>query len=170
MKPMSPHLIGPTILTMKQAGEVTADARKLGMSVTLTNGCFDVLHVGHLDVLKRASKIGHFLIVGVNCDESVRELKGPGRPRNSQRDRMSMLIALRCVDFVFPFRGPRFNEAIDTIRPNSYAKGGDYVDEGGLDPSERDLLDHLGVKIFILPKHGNYSTTNILNVKSETGP
>jgi rfaE bifunctional protein nucleotidyltransferase chain/domain len=159
MKLTSPYYVSPAIVTLEHAAELAVSARRLGRWVVLTNGCFDILHRGHIEMLKEAKKLGDFLMVGVNCDESVRALKGPGRPCNSQDDRIALLHALRFVDFVFPFRGPSFMGAISDIRPDIYVKGGDYVDEGALDPDERSTLVHLGARIHILPKQEGYSTT-----------
>jgi D-beta-D-heptose 7-phosphate kinase/D-beta-D-heptose 1-phosphate adenosyltransferase len=95
--------------------------------VVFTNGCFDLLHVGHVRCLEQASRLGDRLLVAVNGDASVRELKGPGRPIVPARQRMEILAALACVDWVVPFRGATPLAAIRALRPDVLAKGGDWA-------------------------------------------
>src|SRR6202158_294616 len=103
--------------------------REAGKKLVITNGCFDLLHVGHVRYLKAARALGDALAVGVNGDDSVRELKGHGRPINHERDRAEVLAALECVDFVTIFPEMRATRLLETIRPAIYAKGGDYTTE-----------------------------------------
>ena len=152
----------PRIIDVASAAAIAAEAMGAGMKVTLTNGCFDILHRGHLEMLREAARVGDFLMVGVNADESVRALKGPPRPVNPLEDRMEMLIALRMVDFVFPFDGPDFCGPIGEISPSFYVKGGDYVDEGALNPDEREVLASRKVSIRILGHREGSSTTAII--------
>ena len=97
-----------------------AEAASKGLSVVLTNGCFDLLHRGHISYLEESSNRGDLLIVAINSDESVRQLKGAGRPVNSDKNRAFAIASLRCVDAVFIFRGPRFDHEIKAIRPDHY--------------------------------------------------
>ncbi len=139
----------------------SADLRATGRRVVLTNGCFDLLHAGHVDYLERARALGDALAVVINSDASVRTLKGPTRPINSAADRARVLSALRAVEVVTIFESPRVTEIIHAIRPAIYAKGGDYTEET-LDPGERAALHDVGTKIEILPLVPGRSTTKIL--------
>lgn len=132
-----------------------------GKKLVLTNGCFDLLHTGHIRYLEQARACGDALIVAVNSDASVRELKGPERPLNGELDRAEVLAALRCVDHVTIFTGKRVTEVIRALRPAVYAKGGDYTPET-LDAGERVALEEAGVDIRILELVPGRSTTGIL--------
>ena len=132
-----------------------------GKRLVLTNGCFDLLHTGHVRYLEEACRCGDALLVAVNSDDSVRELKGPSRPVNSELDRAEVLAALRCVDYVTIFTGKRVTEVIRLLKPSVYAKGGDYTPET-LDPGEKAALDEVGAKIRILQLVPGRSTTAIL--------
>jgi len=132
-----------------------------GKRLVLTNGCFDLLHTGHVRYLQQARGLGEALLVAVNSDRSVRELKGPERPLNGELDRAEVLAALRCVDHVTIFEGMRVTEVIQALRPAIYAKGGDYTLET-LDPGERAALEEVGAEIRLLPLVPGRSTTGIL--------
>ncbi len=132
-----------------------------GKRLVFTNGCFDLLHVGHVRYLQQARALGDALLVAVNGDASVRALKGPTRPVNSEEDRAEVLAALACVDFVTLFHTERVTELVRIIRPHIYAKGGDYT-VASLDPGERAALDAAGSEIRILPLVPGRSTTAIL--------
>lgn len=132
-----------------------------GKQLVLTNGCFDLLHTGHVRYLEQARELGDALIVAVNSDASVRELKGPERPLNTELDRAEVLSALRCVDHVTIFEGKRVTEVIRELRPAIYAKGGDYTLET-LDPDERAALEEVGAEIRLLSLVPGQSTTSLL--------
>jgi rfaE bifunctional protein nucleotidyltransferase chain/domain len=132
-----------------------------GKKLVLTNGCFDLLHAGHVRYLEEARRCGDALIIAVNSDQSVRELKGPSRPLNNELDRSEVLGALRCVDHVTIFTGKRVTEVIRLLRPAVYAKGGDYTLET-LDPGERAALEEVGARISLLQLVPGRSTTGIL--------
>jgi cytidyltransferase-like protein len=132
-----------------------------GKKLVLTNGCFDLLHTGHIRYLEEARSCGDALIVAVNSDASVRELKGPERPLNNELDRAEVLAALRCVDHVTIFTGKRVTDVIRLLRPAIYAKGGDYTLET-LDSDERAALEEVGTKISLLQLVPGHSTTGIL--------
>lgn len=114
------------VLTQAQAVRQVRSARRRGESVVFTNGCFDLLHVGHVRSLEQARSLGDRLIVAVNGDASVRRLKGVGRPIVPARQRMEVLAALACVDWVIPFRDATPLAAIRALRPDLLAKGGDW--------------------------------------------
>ncbi|HEY9880586.1 MAG TPA: D-glycero-beta-D-manno-heptose 1-phosphate adenylyltransferase [Leptolyngbyaceae cyanobacterium] len=133
--------------------------RTLGRRIVFTNGCFDILHSGHVTCLEQAKALGDVLIVGVNTDESIRQLKGPTRPVNALADRLTVLAALGCVDYVVPFADLSPRELIRIIRPDVYAKGGDYTRDT---LPETPLIEELGGEVKILPYLGDRSTTNLI--------
>lgn len=132
-----------------------------GRTLVFTNGCFDLLHVGHVRYLQAARARGDALAVAINGDVSVRALKGPTRPVNSEVDRAEVLAALECINFVTLFHTPRVTEVIRTVRPQLYVKGGDYTVES-LDPDERHALEEAGARIEILDLVPGKSTTAVL--------
>lgn len=129
--------------------------------VVATNGCFDILHPGHIEYLEEAKRQGDYLVVGVNSDASVRQLKGEGRPINSQADRARVIAALEAVDIVYIFDEVRATEFLKLVRPTVWAKGGDYTMET-LDKSERDAVLEMGGIIQLIPPVPGKSTTAIL--------
>jgi len=137
------------------------EAAAAGRRVVLTNGCFDLLHRGHISYLQQSAALGDLLIVAVNSDASVRTLKGPDRPLNSEHDRAYALAALRCVDATFIFPGPRLDAEIAALKPDHYSKAGDYTLET-LDPSERAALEAAGTVIHLLPFVQGHSTTSLI--------
>ncbi len=136
---------------LKRVNEV----RSWGGRVVFTNGVFDILHPGHVEVLKFARSLGNLLVVGVNSDESVRRLKGDKRPIMSLEERMDLLSAIRHVDVVVPFEEDTPYRLIQFLRPHVLVKGGDYS------PDEvvgRDLVD----EVVIVPLRGGISTSQII--------
>lgn len=138
-----------------------ARRREAGHRIVFANGCFDLLHVGHVRYLQQARALGDAMVVAVNGDESVRALKGPSRPINREEDRAEVLAALGCVDYVTIFHTERVTDLVKTIRPQVYAKGGDYTVES-LNPEERAALEAVRSEIRILPLVPGKSTTAIL--------
>lgn len=128
--------------------------------LVVTNGCFDIIHVGHVRYLEQAKKLGSALLVGVNSDFSVRELKGKTRPVNPELCRAEVLNALKSVDFTFIFDGKTASEFLALCKPNIYVKGGDYSIE---ELPEREILKEINCKVHFLPFHEGFSTTRILN-------
>ena len=106
-----------------------AAERAAGRCIVFTNGCFDLLHAGHVDLLKRARQFGDVLVVGLNSDDSVRAIKGPGQPFMDEADRALILDALEPVDYVVPFSEMTPKELVDTVRPDVLVKGEDYRDK-----------------------------------------
>ncbi len=134
--------------------------------VIATNGCFDLLHPGHLQILEAARSLGSTLIVGVTCDFHVRRLKGPDRPILNQQDRALSLAALGCVSFVTIFDEPDACEFLAAASPHLYVKGGDYT-LNSMNQRERQFLERANVEIRFLPYVSAYSTTTIIaKVKS----
>ena len=132
-----------------------------------TNGCFDLLHVGHVRYLRAARALGDALVVGVNGDKSVAQLKGPGRPVNNERDRAEVLAALEDVSLVVLFQELRATEFLRAARPAIYVKGGDYKVET-LDPDERAVLKEAGAEIKIIPFENGYSTSSLIDRLGKT--
>jgi len=149
------------LISSDELAALGAEYAAQGKKLVLTNGCFDLLHTGHVRYLKQARGCGDALIVAVNSDASVRELKGPDRPLNGELDRAEVLAALRCVDHVTIFSGKRVTEVIRSLRPAIYAKGGDYTLET-LDSGERAALEETGAEISLLQLVPGRSTTGIL--------
>ena len=149
------------ILTLPELAERAAILRAEGRRLVLTNGCFDLLHVGHVRNLQQAAELGDCLAVAVNSDESVRALKGSGRPLNSQEDRAEVLAALGCVDFVTTFSELRAARVIEAVRPTIYVKGGDYTIDN-LDPSEVAALESVGAEIQTVPLVPGKSTSILI--------
>ena len=135
---------------------------KTDCRLVFTNGCFDLLHVGHVRYLPAAARgLGDALAIGLNADESVRALKGPGRPLNSADDRAEVLAALACVDYVTIFAEPRATTLLAQVRPHVYVKGGDYQLET-LNPEEFAVLQTVGARIEFVPMVPGRSTTRTI--------
>ncbi len=149
------------ISTPAQARQLRDDLDARGGKLVFTNGCFDLLHAGHVRYLRQARALGDALLVALNSDASVRALKGPSRPVTSQEDRAEILRALAAVDCVTVFDDPRVTGLINRVRPHIYAKGGDYTIDS-LDPGERSALEAIGARIEILPLVPGRSTTRTL--------
>ncbi|HEY3523349.1 MAG TPA: D-glycero-beta-D-manno-heptose 1-phosphate adenylyltransferase, partial [Candidatus Limnocylindrales bacterium] len=131
-----------------------------GRRIVFTNGCFDILHRGHITYLNRAKALGDILIIGVNSDESVARLKGAGRPINGLDDRLHVLEALSCVDHVVPFSEDTPIDVLRVLRPHVFVKGGDYRIE---DLPEAPVVASLGGTVQILPYIEDRSTTGIID-------
>lgn len=143
-----------------------AIARKNGARIVLANGCFDILHVGHVRYLEGARALGDLLVVGVNGDEQVRVLKGEGRPLVPERERAELVAALRAVDFVTVFHEPTVEALLRSIRPDIHAKGTDYTEET---VPERDVVRSLGGRVAIVGDPKQHSTSAMLKALSEEG-
>ena len=135
--------------------------RLAGRRVVLTNGVFDLLHTGHLYYLQQTRALGDALVIALNADASVRALKGPSRPVQSEEQRAYALGALACVDAVFIFRMPRLDAEIRALRPDVYAKADDYTLEK-LDADERTALQDVGAEIKFMPFLAGFSTTQLI--------
>src|SRR5436305_840989 len=135
--------------------------RAAGKRIVATNGCFDLLHVGHIRYLSAARALGDVLIVGINGDQSVRELKGAGRPVTSESDRAEIVAALECVDLVTIFPEERATRFLELASPQVYVKGGDY-NQDTLNAEERQVLQKIGAKIDIVSFERGYSTSDLL--------
>jgi D-glycero-beta-D-manno-heptose 1-phosphate adenylyltransferase len=147
------------IVERSELAPLIARWRQAGASITLANGCFDLLHVGHIRYLQGARALGGKLIVAINSDASVRRLKGDGRPAMPQNERAEIIAALACVDAVVVFDEPDVRALIREIRPDIQVKGTDYTAET---VPERDELIAYGGRVEIVGDPKDHSTTEIL--------
>ncbi|MDZ7315116.1 MAG: D-glycero-beta-D-manno-heptose 1-phosphate adenylyltransferase [candidate division KSB1 bacterium] len=147
--------------TLAELMEIVALGRSTGKKVVWTNGCFDILHAGHVLYLHAAKEQGDILIVGVNSDASVRRNKGPQRPINSEKDRLIVLAALECVDYLLLFDDDSPVQLIDQLRPDIYVKGGDYTIDT-VNQDERRLVERYGGKIVLIPGVPGLSTSAVI--------
>ncbi|MEO7413427.1 MAG: adenylyltransferase/cytidyltransferase family protein [Opitutaceae bacterium] len=154
-------LDNPKLLLFTQAIAARHQLQTAGKRVVLTNGVFDLLHTGHLYYLQKARSLGDALFIALNGDSSVRALKGPSRPIQSEEQRAYALGALVCVDAVFVFNTPRLDQEIRALRPDVYCKAGDYTLEK-LDSGERGALQEVGAEIKFLPFLPGFSTTALV--------
>lgn len=155
-------LDNPKLLTLPQAVTWRKNLWGAGKSVVLTNGVFDLLHTGHLFYLQQARALGDSLIIALNADASVRALKGPSRPVQSEEQRAYALGALACVDVVVIFREQRLTAEILALKPDVYCKAGDYTLEK-LNLEERAALQSIGARIEFLPFLPGFSTTQLIS-------
>jgi rfaE bifunctional protein nucleotidyltransferase chain/domain len=149
------------IIDAESAATISKELRENGRRLVFTNGCFDVLHVGHVRYLEAARALGDALMVGINGDASVRTLKGEGRPLNSEGERAELVAALAGVDHVVIFPEVRATAILEKVRPAIYVKGGDYT-TATLDGEERAALERAGAEIRILPFEPGYSTSGLV--------
>ena len=149
------------LLTLDEAVAYRQQLKQEGKILTVTNGCFDLIHRGHASYLHEAAALGDELLVLINSDASVRELKGNLRPLISEKDRAYMLGALASVDKVVIFNSQRCDRELDAIAPDIYTKAGDYTLEK-LDPVERAVLEKHHTKIVFMPFVQGFSTTGIV--------
>lgn len=137
-----------------------AIARRTGARIVLANGCFDILHVGHVRYLEGARALGDLLVVGINSDEQVRVLKGEGRPLVPERERAETVAGLRAVDFVTIFPEPTVEAVLRAIRPDIHAKGTDYTEDS---VPERDVVRSLGGRVAIVGDPKDHSTSEMIS-------
>lgn len=144
--------------------------RRDGLRVVATNGCFDLLHLGHLTYLERARDLGDVLIVGLNSDASVRALKGPQRPLIPEDERAAALAALRCVSAVHIFHEIDATSFLEVVDPEIYVKGGDYSLEN-INQDERRLIEKAGAQLHLIAGAPHHSTTELIQkIRSLTHP
>ena len=153
--------MSPKIVELEELSDRCEKLRSAGKKIVATNGCFDLLHVGHVRYLQAARALGDLLVVGLNGDHSVRELKGAGRPLTTQSDRAEILAALECVDLVTIFPEIRATNFLAAVRPAVYVKGGDYTSET-LDQEERTILKEIEAVIRLIPFETGYSTSGLI--------
>ena len=156
------------IITAEDAGAIGHGIRESSRKLVFTNGVFDLLHVGHVRYLQAARALGDALLVAINGDESVRTLKGAGRPLNPAPDRAEVIAALECVDHVVIFPEVRATQLLEIVQPAIYVKGGDYT-AATLHGEERSALERIGTEIRILPFEAGHSTSGLLEKIKERG-
>ncbi|NBS54383.1 D-glycero-beta-D-manno-heptose 1-phosphate adenylyltransferase [bacterium] len=149
------------VLSLKELGNWRKGEKSAGRRVVATNGCFDLIHVGHVRFLQEARALGDSLVVGLNGDASVRELKGAGRPVNPEADRAEVLAALGCVDAVVVFPEKRATRFLEVAQPDIYVKGGDYRAED-LDADEQAIVKKAGGQVKVLQLTPGKSTSAVL--------
>ena len=164
-------MTGEKVLTRRRMVELREQARLNGATVVFTNGCFDILHIGHVNYLHEARELGDFLLVGVNSDSSAHGLKGPVRPFNAQLDRAGVLAALEDVSAVSIFDEPTASELVEAVRPDIYVKGGDYSEDPGSPafPVEGHIVAAYGGEVTVIPFAPGYSTTALVEKIRKSG-
>jgi rfaE bifunctional protein nucleotidyltransferase chain/domain len=151
------------LMTWKNILPKLRKLRSMDKKICFTNGCFDIIHAGHVTYLMKAKRLGDILIVGLNSDESVRRLKGNSRPINDQSDRAFVLSALKPVDYVVIFDQDTPYELVDLIKPDIIVKGGDYTPETVVGA---DIVTQKGGEVVIIPLVEGKSTTKIVEKAS----
>ncbi len=134
--------------------------KRRGKRIVFTNGCFDILHIGHIRCLEEAKKRGDFLIVALNSDRSIRSIKGPSRPFTPEAERAEVLSALGCVDYVVIFDEADPLELISSLKPNVLVKGGDWTPETTIG---REVVEGTGGEVVIIPQFQGVSTSAIVD-------
>jgi D-beta-D-heptose 7-phosphate kinase/D-beta-D-heptose 1-phosphate adenosyltransferase len=147
------------IKTKKDLRGIVEDLKAKGKKIVFTNGCFDLLHVGHIRYLEKAKTLGDILVVGINSDRSVCSLKGPYRPILPEKERAEVLSGLGCVDYVTIFDEADPLELISTLQPHILVKGGDWTKETTVG---KEVVEGLGGKVIILPFVQGASTSNLI--------
>ena len=152
------------LIQRKDIRKIVESIQKKGKTVVATNGCFDILHVGHVRYLQKTKTFADFSVVLLNSDKSVKSIKGEGRPINNENDRAEILCALSCVDFVVMFDEDSPRDLLDEIKPDVYTKGADYTMET---LPEADIMIKNGTKVeFITFVEGKSTTNTIKAMKS----
>lgn len=149
------------VVSLAEGRAVRERAAAHGRAVVFTNGCFDLLHVGHVRYLQDARRQGDLLIVGLNDDDSTRRIKGPGRPFMSQQERAEILTALECVDYVIVFSEPTAESLVRSLKPDVYVKGGNYKLE---ELPEARVASQYGGEVYLTPLTEGCSTTSLIRV------
>ncbi len=152
----------PRILTRADLPDLAVHLHQAGRTVVWTNGCFDLLHAGHARSLRAARQMGDILVVGVNSDESIRRLKGSGRPVIPASERAELVASLACVDHVIVFDDNTAEQCVRILRPNVFCKGIDYAPPNGKPVYEEATLKSFGCRIAFLPFVEGLSTSSLI--------
>jgi rfaE bifunctional protein nucleotidyltransferase chain/domain len=161
------------LVSLAEACKVREALRAQAKTVVLTNGVFDLLHVGHVRYLRAARQLGDVLFVGLNSDASARKLKGPTRPLVPQAERAEVLCALSHVDYVVIFAEPTAGRLVHLLQPDIYAKGGDYLPAQGRGKAlpEAAVVERYGGRVAILPYSAGHSTSALVeHIRKASGP
>jgi rfaE bifunctional protein nucleotidyltransferase chain/domain len=148
------------IVDRERLREILAEHKGHGRRIVFANGCFDTLHVGHVRYLEGARRQGDLLVVGVNADSSVCNLKGPGRPILDEKARAQLVAAIRAVDYVVLFSEPNVEALLEVLRPDVHAKGTDYTTDT---VPERAAADRLGIRVAIVGDPKEHSTRDLFD-------
>ena len=148
------------VVTQEEIVNIVRAGQNEGKTFVATNGCFDILHIGHVRYLQKTKSLADFSIVMLNSDKSVKLIKGESRPINNQNDRAEILTALSCVNYVVLFEERSPAELLEKIKPNIYTKGADYTIET---LPEREIVERNGIKVEFIDFVQGKSTTNIIN-------
>ena len=148
------------LVSQKEIADIVQNERKSGKTFAATNGCFDILHVGHVRYLQKTKSLADYSIVMLNSDNSVKMIKGPERPINNEQDRAEILNALSCVDYVVLFEEKSPANLLEAIKPDIYTKGADYTLET---LPERDVVLKNNIKVEFIDFVKGKSTTNVIN-------
>ena len=157
-------MLNPKIYQRSELASILQRLKAEGKTVVTTNGCFDVLHLGHLRYLQAARQLGNLLVVGINSDSSVRQLKGENRPLVPEAERAEMLAGLECVDYVVIFPELTPVDLLSELKPSIHVKGGDYKLEQLI---ERKVVEENGGKVVVGLNVPGKSTTNLIQVICE---
>ncbi len=152
------------VQALQEISTLVSEHQAAGKTVVFANGCFDLLHVGHIRYLEAARALGDVLVLGLNGDKSVRQLKGPGRPLMNEQERAEILAALGCVDYLVIFDEPTAKKVLETLKPNIHAKGTDYTRES---VPERETVLSYGGSIAIVGDPKDHSTKDFLKQIAE---
>ena len=162
--------INSRIVSENELKSIIQEAKSKNKKIIWTNGCFDILHIGHVRYLDAARALGDLLVVGVNSDSSTRQLKGENRPVLPQAERAAVVAALRSVDFVVIFDELSPKKLLKNLEPDIFAKGGDYT-PATINGAEREIVESYGGIVKILPKIDAVSTSSIItrlhNIKKQ---
>lgn len=154
------------VVNIKELLEIVSGQKVQGKNIVTTNGCFDIIHAGHVRYLKQARELGDILIVCLNSDDSVKRLKGPSRPLNAENDRAEVLSSLCSVDYVIIFGGDTPIKILEQIKPDIHVKGGDYTEET---LPEAKIIKEAGGRVEFIPLVEGRSTTNIIKRINNNG-
>lgn len=150
------------LISIEGLQQIVHKAKENNQKIVWTNGCFDIIHTGHIKVLKEAKSAGDILIVGIDSDDSIRKLKGDLRPINTEEERAEVLSSLKYVDYITLFEFGSVKDILDTLKPDIYVKGGDYTIDS-INQEERKVVESYGGKIILVPPEIGKSTTNTIN-------
>ena len=148
-----------SLISLEEAIKIRESLKQQGKKVVVTNGCFDILHVGHIRYLQQTKSYGDVLFVLLNSDISVKKIKGEDRPVNNENDRAEILSALSCVDYVVKFSETSVNNLLESLKPDIYTKGADYTLET---LPERDTIKKLNIDVKFIDFVKGKSTTNLI--------
>ena len=148
-----------SLISLEDAVKIRENLRQQNKKVVITNGCFDILHVGHVRYLQQTKSFGDILIVLMNSDLSVKKIKGEDRPINNENDRAEILSALSCVDYVVKFDETSVSNLLEKLKPDVYTKGADYTLET---LPERDIVKKLNIEVKFIDFVNGKSTTNLI--------